>query len=35
MTNLLPDEEATQLGFDFDAEMKRLEAALAPARIVL
>lgn len=27
MTNWLPDEEAAQLRFDFDTEMKRLEAA--------
>lgn len=27
MTNWLPDEEAAQLRFEFDIEMKRLEAA--------
>lgn len=27
MTNWLPEEEAAQLRFDFDTEMKRLEAA--------
>ena len=27
MTNWLPEEEAAQLRFDFDIEMKRLEAA--------
>jgi hypothetical protein len=27
MANWLPDEEAAQLRFDFDTEMKRLEAA--------
>ena len=27
MTNWLPDEEAAQLRFEFEAEIKRLEAA--------